>query len=42
MLINGKAMDEGSPIPHFETIFQNLYGAPWFGKTDISDAYYQI
>ena len=40
--INGKVMDEDYPIPDMETIFHNLHGAPYFGKTDLSDAYYQI
>ena len=40
--INGKVMDEDYPIPDMETIFHNLPGASYFGKTDLSDAYYQI
>ena len=40
--INGKAMDEDYPIPEMETIFHNLHAAPYFGKIDLSDAYYQI
>ena len=40
--INGKVMDEDYPIPDMETIFHNLHGAPYFGKIDLSDAYYQI
>ena len=40
--INGKVMDEDYPIPDMETIFQNLHGASYLGKIDLSDAYYQI
>ena len=40
--INGKVMDDGYPIPDMETIFHNLHGASYFGKIDLSDAYYQI
>ena len=40
--INGKVMDEDYPIPDKETIFHNLHGASYFGKIDLSDAYYQI
>ena len=40
--INGKVMDEDYPIPDMETIFHNLHGASYFGKFDLSDAYYQI
>ena len=40
--INGKVMDEDYPIPDMETIFHNLNGASYFGKIDLSDAYYQI
>ena len=40
--INDKVMDEDYPIPDMETIFQNLHGASYFGKIDLSDAYYQI
>ena len=40
--INGKVMDEDYPIPDIETIFHNLHGASYFGKIDLSDAYYQI
>ena len=40
--INGKVMDEDYPIPDVETIFNNLNGAYYFGKIDLSDAYYQI
>ena len=40
--INGKVMDEDYPIPDMETIFHNLHGASYFGKIDLSDAYYQI
>ena len=29
------------PISDVETTFHNLYGAPYFGKIDLSDAYYQ-
>ena len=35
-------MDEDYPIPDMETIFNNLHGASYFGKIDLSDAYYQI
>ena len=42
VLINGKVMDEDYPIPDMETIFHNLHGASYFGKIDLSDAYYQI
>ena len=40
--INGKVMDEDYPIPDMETIFHNLHGASYFGKIDLSDAFYQI
>ena len=40
--INGKVMDGDYPIPDMETIFHNLHGASYFGKIDLSDAYYQI
>ena len=40
--INGEVMDEDYPIPDMETIFHNLHGASYFGKIDLSDAYYQI
>ena len=40
--INGKVMDEDYPIPDMETIFHNLHGVSYFGKIDLSDAYYQI
>ena len=40
--IVGKVMDEDYPIPDMETIFHNLHGASYFGKIDLSDAYYQI
>ena len=40
--INGKVMEEDHPIPDMETIFHNLNGASYFGKIDLSDAYYQI
>ena len=40
--INGRVMDEDYPIPDMETIFHNLHGASYFGKIDLSDAYYQI
>ena len=40
--INGKVMDEDYPIPDMETIFHYLHGASYFGKIDLSDAYYQI
>ena len=39
--INGKFMDEDYPIPDMETIFHNLHGTSYFGKIDLSDAYYQ-
>ena len=39
--INGKVMDEDYPIPRTETFFHNLHGASYFGKIDLSDAYYQ-
>ena len=35
-------MDEDYPIPDMDTIFHNLHGASYFGKNDLSDAYYQI
>ena len=35
-------MDEDYPIPEMETIFHILHGASYFGKIDLSDAYYQI
>ena len=35
-------MDEDYPKPDRETIFHNLHGASYFGKNDLSDAYYQI
>ena len=38
--INGKVMDEVYPIPDMETIFHNLHYASYFGKIDLSDAYY--
>ena len=38
--INGKVIDEDYPIPDMETIFHNLHGASYFGKIDLSDAYY--
>ena len=40
--INGKDMDEDYTIPDMETIFHYLHGASYFGKSDLSDAYYQI
>ena len=40
--INGNVLDEDYPIPDMETIFDNLHGASYFGKIDLSDAYYQI
>ena len=40
--INGQVMDKDYPIPDMETIFHNLHGASYFGKIDLSDAYYQI
>ena len=39
---DGKVMDEDYPIPDMETIFRNLQAASYFGKIDLSDAYYQI
>ena len=35
-------MDEDWPIQDMETIFHNLQGACYFGKIDLSDAYYRI
>ena len=35
-------MDEDYPIPDMETNFHNLHGDSYFGKIDLSDAYYQI
>ena len=35
-------MDEDYPIPDMETIFHKLHEASFFGKIDLSDAYYQI
>ena len=40
--INGKVMDKEYSIPDMETIFHNLHGALYFGKIDLSHAYYQI
>ena len=40
--VNGKVMDEDYRIPDMETIFHNLHGASYFGKINLSDAYYQI
>ena len=40
--INGKVMDEDYRIQDTETIFHNIHGASYFGKLDLSDAYYQI
>ena len=40
--INAKVMDEDYPIRDMETILHNLHGASYFGKIDLSDAYYQI
>ena len=40
--IKGKVIDEDYPIPDMETIFHNLHGVSYFGKIDLSDAYYQI
>ena len=37
-----KVMDEDYPIPYMQTIFYNLHWASYFGKIDLSDAYYQI
>ena len=39
---HGKVMDEDYPIPDMETIFHKLHGASYFGKIDLSVAYYQI
>ena len=38
--INGKDIDEDYPIPDMDTIFNRLHGVSYFGKTDLSDAYY--
>ena len=40
--ISDMVMDEDYPIPDMKTIIQNLPGASNSGKTDFSDAYYQI
>ena len=40
--INGKVMDEEYTIPNMETIFQNLHGASYFGRIDLSCPFYQI
>ena len=40
--INGLVMDEDYPIPDMEMICYKLHGASYFGKIDLSDAYYQI
>ena len=40
--IISKVIDVDYPIPDMETIFHNLHGASYFGKIDLSDAYYQI
>ena len=40
--INGKVMDEDYPIPDMETILQKQHVASYFGKVDLSDAYYQF
>ena len=40
--INGEVMDKDNQIPDMETIFNTLHGAFYFGKIDLSDAYYQI
>ena len=40
--INGKVMDKDYPIPDIEIIFHYLHGDSYFGKFDLSDAYYQI
>ena len=40
--MNGNVIDEEFPIPDIETTFHNLLGASYFGKIDLSDAYYQI
>ena len=39
--INEKVMDEYYPLPDLETIFHKLHGASYFGKIDLSDAYYK-
>ena len=39
--MNGKVTDEEYPIPDMEATFHNLLGASYFGKIDLSDAYYQ-
>ena len=39
---NGEVMDEDYPISDMETIFHNLHGVSYFGKIDLSAAYYQI
>ena len=40
--ISGKVMDEEYTIPNMETIFQNLHGASYFGRIDLSCPFYQI
>ena len=40
--INGKMIDKDYPIQYMLTTFQKLRGASYFGKIDLSDAYYQI
>ena len=35
-------MDDDYPIPEVNTIFHSPHGASYFGKIEISDAYYQI
>ena len=37
-----KVMDEYYPIADVKTIFHKLHGASYFGKIDLSDAYYEI
>ena len=36
---NGRAMDEDYPITVMETIFHNLHGSSYLGKTGLLDAY---
>ena len=40
--INGKLIDQDYTIADMETIFHNLHGASYFGKTHFSDANHQI
>ena len=37
-----KVMAEDYSIPYTETISHNLHGASYFGKYDLSDAFYQF